>query len=142
MRSGCGTIVLIIAVAATLLPITCFSQAERATSQTKKPLIYQVGNVVRIDAEGPRSLLRALDALEKKYGWNVDYEEPQYPADLDLTTNLPSLPSRRHANVRNSRREGFSVEFNPAPANTGPAPDSRPDEDSVLTAVVDAYNQQ
>jgi hypothetical protein len=105
------------------------------TSQIKKPLIYQVGNVVRINAEGPRPLLRALDALQDKYGWIVDYEDPQYPADSDLGANAQPLPRRRHPNVRN--QEGnFTVEF-----NSGPSPDSIPDENSVLKIVVDAYNQ-
>ena len=46
------------------LPFTSFSQSARATSQIKRPLIYQIGNVVRIYAEGERPLLRALDALQ------------------------------------------------------------------------------
>jgi hypothetical protein len=113
-----------------------FSQAEGETSRIKKPLIYQIGNVVRIHAEGPRPLLRALDALQEKYGWIVDYEDPEYPADAEGATNARSLPQRRHANARGSRGESFSVEF-----NVDPAPDSRPDENSVLTTVVNANNQ-
>jgi hypothetical protein len=125
----------VIAVAAILLPAKSVSQAAHTTSQIKKPLIYQVGNVVHIRAEGPRPLLRALDALQDRYGWMVDYEDPQYPADLDLAPNEPSLPRRRHPNVRNLKGS-FSVEF-----NSGPAPDSPPDENSVLKIVVDSYNQ-
>jgi hypothetical protein len=115
-----------------LLPSRSFSQAERATSQIKKPLIYQFGNVVHINADGPRPLLRALDALQEKYGWTVDYEDPQYPAE----SSLPVNPRRRHPNAGSFRGESFSVEF-----KTGPTPDSRPDENSVLTTVVDAYNE-
>jgi len=125
----------IMTVVAILLPARSVSQAAHTDSQIKKPPIYQVGNVVHIHAEGPRPLLRALDALQDKYGWTVDYEDPQYPADLDLA---PSLPRRRHPNVRNlrGRRGSFSVEF-----NSGLAPDSPPDENSVLKIVVDRYNQ-
>jgi hypothetical protein len=115
-----------------LLPSTSFSQAERATSQIKKPLIYQFGNVVHINADGPRPLLRALDALHEKYGWTVNYEDPQYPAEL----NLPVNPRWRHPNAGSFGGESFSVEF-----KTGPAGDSRPDENLVLTTVVDAYNE-
>lgn len=128
--------VIVLITISILLAGRSFSQAERATSRLKKPLIYQIGNVVHINAEGPRPLMRALDALQEKYGWIVDYEDPQYPADSDLATNSASLPSRRHANVRNSGGEGFSVEF-----KSDPAPDSGPDENSVLTAVVNAYNE-
>jgi hypothetical protein len=125
---------VIMAVVSILLPGRSVSQAAHTTSQIKKPLIYQVGNVVHIHAEGPRPLLRALEALQDKYGWVVDYEEPQYPADLDLDRNEPSLPRRRHPNGRNLKGS-FSVEF-----NSGPAPDSSPDENSVLKIVVDSYN--
>jgi len=118
-----------------LLPSSSFAQAARPASRIKKPLIYQVGNAVHINAEGPRPLLQALDALQGKYGWMVDYEDPQYPAESDAA-NPPALPQRRHANLSNSTRESFSVEF-----SAGPAPDSTPDESSVLAAVVDAYNQ-
>jgi hypothetical protein len=125
----------IMAVVAILLAARSVSQATHTTSQIKKPLIYQVGNVVHIHAEGPRPLLRALDALQDKYGWVVDYEDPQYRADSDWDRNEPSLPRRRHPNGRNLKGS-FSVEF-----NSGPAPDSPPDENSVLKIVVDSYNQ-
>jgi hypothetical protein len=130
------TIVISTIALAILLAGRSFSQAEGEISRIKKPLIYQIGNVVRIHAEGPRPLLRALDALQEKYGWIVDYEDPEYPADAEGATNARSLPQRRHANARGSRGESFSVEF-----NVDPAPDSRPDENSVLTTVVNAYNQ-
>jgi hypothetical protein len=132
--AACRTIA--ITTIAILLSGRSFSQAERETSRIKKPLIYQIGNVVHINAVGPRPLLRALDALEEKYGWVVDYEDPEYPTDSDLTTNPQNLSQRRHANVRNSGGEGFSVEF-----KSGSTPDSSPDENSVLTAVVNAYNE-
>jgi hypothetical protein len=125
----------IMAVVAIVLPATSVSQAAHTASQIKKPLIYQVGNVVHIHAEGPRPLLRALDALQDKYGWVVDYEDPQYPADLDFDRNEPSLPRHRHPNLRNLKGS-FTVEF-----NSGPAPDSPPDENSILKIVVDSYNQ-
>ena len=85
-----------------------------------------------INADGPRPLLRALEALQEKYGWTVDYEDPQYPAE----SNPPTNPRWRHPNAGTFRGGGFSVEF-----NTGSTPDSRPDENSVLTTVVNAYNE-
>lgn len=125
-----ATILIIIVI---LLPAGSSSQAAEAPSQIKKPLIYQVGNVVRINAAGPRPLLQALEALQGKYGWIVDYEDPQYPAE-DLAPNRQSLPTRRHTNVRSFWEGGFTVEFDSAP-------DGRPEEDSVLAMVIDAYNQ-
>ena len=64
----------------------------------------------------------------------MDYEDPRYPVDAAVATNPASL-RRRHANAANFRREAFTVEF-----NSGSTPASRPDETTVLTAVVDAYN--
>ncbi len=114
-----------------LLPSRSFPQSEPASSHIKKPLIYQIGNRVHINATGPRPLLRALDALQQKYGWLVDYEDPQYVAE-------PSPPPNRRwrrANTEGRADEGFSVEF-----TTGPTPEN-PDEGSVLQTLVDAYNE-
>jgi hypothetical protein len=132
-----------------LLPPGSLSQAERATlqitsqitsqtaaSQIKKPLIYQIGTVVRINADGPQPLLRALEALEEEYGWVVDYEDPQLPDPSGEATNPGSVPQRRHANAQVVGAESFTVEF-----KSGATPDSVPDEDAVLAAVVDAYNE-
>jgi hypothetical protein len=127
-------VILPIVLTVLLLPAGGFSEAAGTTSHIKKPLIYQIGNVVHINADGERPLLRAVDALREKYGWIVDYEDPPYAADA--ATSVPSPASRRHANARSSGREGFGVEF-----TVEPAPDGRPDENSVLTTVVNAYNE-
>lgn len=127
--------IAVIVMIAMWAPASTNSQAAHTTSKIKRPMIYQVGSVVHINAEGPLPLLRALDALQDKYGWIVDYEDPQYPAELDVVANPRSLP-RRHPNARNFGAGRFSVQF-----DSGPAPDSHPDENSVLTIVVDAYNQ-
>jgi hypothetical protein len=119
------------------LAASCFAQTPRQTSPAlKKPLIYQVGQFVHINAGGPRPLLQAVEALQQKYGWVVDYEDPQYPAASAGAPNPPSPPNRRRANIGGASENGFSVQF-----NVGPTPDSRPDEEPVLTTVVDAYNQ-
>ena len=112
-----------------------FSQgAPQPGPAIKKPLIYQIGQIVHINATGSRPLLQAVDALQEKYGWIVKYEDPQYPAAIGGAATPPSPPNRRHPNARNSEMTGFSVEFN-VTAN------SRPDEQTVLALVVDANNQ-
>ena len=100
----------------------------------KKPLIYQIGQTVHINADGPRPLLQAIDALQEKYGWTVDYEDPQYPPAIGGLTPPATGPVRRHPNGRNNGSAGFSVEFNVTA-------DSRPDERAVLALIVDANNQ-
>ena len=117
-----------------LLTSTSFSQGPQQTSSLKKPLIYQIGQVVHINAGGPRPLLQAIDALQDKYGWAVDYEDPQYPPSPAGVPSPPSPPNRRHANVSGVGESAFAVQFN-AP------PNGQPDEQSVLTTVVDSYNQ-
>ena len=114
-----------------------FAQApQQSNPALKKPLIYQIGQVVHINAGGPRPLLQAIDALQQKYGWVVDYEDPQYPPAMAGAANRPSPPNRRHANIAGTSENAFSVQF-----NVGPTPNSRPDEEAVLTTVIDAYNQ-
>ncbi len=54
------------------------SALGQARSELKKPLIYQIGTTVHINAYGPRPLLQTVEALQEKYGWLVDYEDPHY----------------------------------------------------------------
>jgi hypothetical protein len=124
---------------ATVVLVSVVALFARSPSQTgrnshiKKPLIYQSGTTVRIDAEGERPLLTALDALREKYGWVVAYEDPEYSPRSD-EENASPLP-RRRANM-GVRGRHLTVAF-----SVGPTPESRPDEKSVLTTIVDAYNQ-
>ncbi len=118
-----------------LLVPSGFSQAEPGPA-IKKPLIYQIGQKVHINAAGSRPLLQAVDALQQKYAWIVDYEDPQYLSPTDSATNQLSPTGHRHANADQIRENGFSVEF-----NGGPTSNIRPDEQTVLALVVDANNQ-
>ena len=111
------------------LPTAQLSAQSR--EQMKKPLIYQIGQTVHINAGGPRPLLQAIDALQQKYGWWINYEDPQYPASAS-TPPRPGPPHRLHDNLRQQGDNGFSVEFEVA---------ARPEAQLVLNTVVDAYNQ-
>lgn len=119
-----------------LLASSSFGQGQQSNPALKKPVIYQIGQVVHLNATGPRPLLQAIEALQQKYGWVVDYEDPQYPPASAATPSRTSPPNRRHANIAETSENAFSVQF-----NVGPTPDSRPDEAAVLTTVIDAYNQ-
>src|SRR5664279_807520 len=120
-----------------LLASRGFSQGTPAPGPSiKKPLIYQVGQIVHITTGGSRPLLQAVDALQEKYGWIVDYEDPRYPPAISGATIPAPGPVRRHPNTRTNGTTGFSVQF-----NGGPTADSRPDEQTVLALVVDANNQ-
>ena len=105
-------------------------QALSQTTQNVRPYwkeatISQTGAVVRIDAKSPRPLAQILDALRQKYGWAVEYEDPQYISPIDLVPEAGSTsPSQTPAGG------SFSVEF----------PAAAPDEEKTLHLVVDSYN--
>ena len=105
-----------------------------SSSEIKKPLIYQIGEYVHINATGERPLLQAIDALQQKYGWVIDYEDPQYLVAPGSSRNLASPVHRLHAMATSANANGFSVQFQ-VPANVPP------DEVTVLSTIVDAYNQ-
>ncbi len=134
------TAIVLVSLIAMALSGKGFSQPEPATSRLKNPVIYQIGNVLHIRAEAPRSLLRVLDALQEQYGWTVNYEDPQYPAGADADANPAPLPQRRSPRARNYVRGGFTAVVDVTPTPNGPQ-NGRPDENAVLTAMVNAYNQ-
>jgi hypothetical protein len=118
-----------------LLVSNSFGQASsQAAADLKKPLIYQIGQNVHINAAGARPLLQAVDALQQKYGWTVSYEDPQYPPAIGRPVTPAPGPVRRHPNTSNSGPAGFTVQFN-VPA------DSPPDERIILGLLVEANNQ-
>ena len=119
-----------------VVPLGTSGQTGPTRAQIKKPLIYEIGNLVHINATGPRPLVVALDALQAKYGWGVDYEDPRYLTDPNTRPSWPAGPPRRHPNV-NFTPEALSVDFHVDPAQGG-----LPDENYVLTTIVNAYNQQ
>jgi hypothetical protein len=70
----------------------------------------------------------------------VNYEDPQYPAGADADANPAPLPQRRSPRARNYVRGGFTAVVDVTPSPNGPQ-NGRPDENAVLTAMVNAYNQ-
>ena len=110
--------------------------AQESSPELKKPTIFEIGEYVHINASGERPLLQAIDALQSKYGWTVDYEDPQYLSAPGINLSRPSPPNRRHANSSGRSENGFSVQI-----KIGPASNLSPDVASVLSTVVTAYNQ-
>lgn len=100
-----------------------FAQSTAGPVYLKQATISQTAQTVHITADSPRPLQQTLEALHLKYGWVVDYEDPQYVSQLDLLEAPAS-----HSKVPSGG--SFSVEF----------PAAAPDEEKTLRLIVDAYN--
>lgn len=105
-----------------------FSQTKsdtRTGTYLTRAMFSQSASSIRVTANSPRPLPQILDALQQKYGWAVDYEDPQYVSKLDLieahTPSRSLLPSGG----------SFSVEF----------PAGAPLVENTLRLLVDSYNQ-
>ncbi len=131
-----------------------FAQSTAGPAYLRQATISQTAQTVHITANSPRPLQQTLEALHLKYGWAVDYEDPQYVSQLDLLEAPAS-----HSKVPSGG--SFSVEF-PAvpdecrttnkentqtnkPAETPAPPKTAQDleecrEEKTLRLVVDAYN--
>ena len=128
--------VIALVLSATLFAATS-SLAQQQTSQIDKPAIYQIGEYLHINASGPRSLLQAVEAVQQKFGWAVDYEDPQYIVAPENPAARPSPPHRLRSMAQTGNANGgFSLQF-----QLGANPNAAPDEQKLLAALVDAFNQ-
>jgi hypothetical protein len=106
--------------------------AQNQSSSLKQAAISQTGATVHLSANAPRPLEQALDALQQKYGWQIDYEDPQYISDSDIA----QVPDASHPEHRTRMPNGgaFSVDFMIGPNGS-------PDEEKILGIVIDSYNR-
>jgi len=114
-----------------LLSVFAAYHALTQTTQNASPYlrgatISENAGMIRIDANSPRPLVQILDALRQKYGWLVNYQDPQYITPQDLKS-APGSNSHSHIPAGGS----FSVEF----------PAAAPDENKTLRLLVDSYNR-
>jgi hypothetical protein len=148
-RTTCFTL-LIIAQA--------FSQAKsEAPSYLREAQVTESAGAVHIVANSPRPLQQVLDALYKKYGWAVDYEDPSFTSQLDLVDAADPVTHAPHAQTLPAGGK-FTVDFpaiaaaQPQPASTqtsapvdatkpAPAQPVSEDEEKTVRLVVDAYNK-
>ncbi|MDT4966008.1 MAG: hypothetical protein QOJ64_745 [Acidobacteriota bacterium] len=94
--------------------------------------------VVTVRANDPRPLSQALCAVIKQYNWLVDYEDPPYASDSELTDATDPAWRASHPGGRAFRvPAGGAFEFN---YREDPAIDSAAGEEASLKALVAAYN--
>jgi hypothetical protein len=141
-----------------LVILQAFSQTKPdVASYLREAEISEAEGTVHIVANSPRPLQQVLDALYKKYGWAVDYEDPRFTSQLDLVDVADPVTHDPHARLLPAGGK-FSVDVPavsaapPQPASTqiSTSPDStkpasaQPDpaeEEKTVRLVVDAYNK-
>jgi len=109
------------------------TQSAQAQPYLKEASVSESAGTIRIVANSPRPLEQVLDALQKKYGWVVNYEDPQFISKLDVVATQTSGDRAAKSNVLPRMPGGgaFSVDFSA----------DAPEEGKILQLVVDAYNQ-
>jgi hypothetical protein len=111
-----------------------FSQTIHSPkSYSKEATISESAGTTRIVANSPRPLAQVLDGLRQKYGWAVDYEDPQFISKMDVVETNEAGKSATDSNLPSQLPAGgaFTLEF----------PSSAPVEEKVLQLAVDRYNQ-
>lgn len=109
-----------------------------ANSAPNPPAISQSGTTIHLAVTSPRPLIAALDALQIKFNWSLNYEDPQFVSNLDLAefTDPRSVLSHTGPMPHIPNGGSFSLDF-PAGADSATPPDA----EKTLHLIVDAYNQ-
>jgi len=119
----------------TLLFLSCLAQGQ--ASYSKQAVISETAGKIRILANDSRPLAQALDALQQKYGWRINYEDPQYVSKLDIAGSSGQHKSPDSNGEHRVPGGGtFTVEF-----AADAAPNTAPDEQKTLAAIIDSYNR-
>lgn len=100
-------------------------RSSPASKYLKEAAFSESAGTVHVTANSPRPLEQLLDGLQKKYGWVVNYEDPQYLSHLDRVDSQDASATQIPAGG------SFTVDF----------PAAAPDEEKTLRLVVDAYNR-
>ena len=95
----------------------------------KRAEIGETNGRVHVASNSPRPLQQTLDALQQKYGWTINYEDPRYISRLDVV----EAPDEQKT-TRIPAGGDFSADF------VAPAKDSTKDEEKTLRGILDSYN--
>ncbi len=123
------------------LLLLAFSRAQTALPQKdayqKEATISEDQGTVHLVANNARPLAQALDALQRKYGWGVGYEDPKYVSKVDVTESIDELHGPKPRLVPTGGR--FEATF-PIPTGNVSAEAASAAEEKTIRLVVDAYN--
>jgi hypothetical protein len=107
--------------------------AKPVDSLVAQATISETGGKVHLAANDSRPLVQALDALQERYGWKIDYEDPEYISKLDYGESKASPAGDGPRRIPSG---GAFVADLPAPS----ASNAQPDEQKTVQALVEAYN--
>jgi hypothetical protein len=125
-RASClGAIFIFQAFAQTAEKPVPAPKSEKPAPFSRQAVVTQNGDAINIAANSARPLLQTLDALQQKFGWIVDYEDPRYISHLDYA-NVPGDDTRPQVPAGGN----FSVDIS-----------AKASEAETLRLVVDSYNQ-
>jgi hypothetical protein len=106
---------------------SAISQTKPETTATpKQAILSESDGKIEVNANNPRPLAQTLDALHQKYGWVVNYEDPQYVFKADIVESADKSGDELPAGGR------FSVELTSAQDK---------DKENDLQRIVEAYNK-
>jgi hypothetical protein len=125
-----------LAIAGALLISVSYACAQTAQVHPKTPPPAMQGSSpsaesITVSGAGPRPLEQALSTLRIKYGWVINYEDPQYLFGKDVMDDPHIKGSLIPAGT------SFSAEI-PAPSSTDAAANN---QEKTLQLIVDSYNR-
>jgi hypothetical protein len=95
-------------------------------------------NTATVLAHQARPLQSALDAVEKEYGWVIDFEDPPYRSHFDLVDNTDPAWRASHPLEKGVTRiagEAFQSQF-----PDGPDVNTAAGEERALNKIISDYN--
>jgi hypothetical protein len=97
-----------------------------------------------ITVEDPRPVDKAIQELEKRYGWRITYEDPPYGhySDISVVTDfrLPAVPVQSLSQLQAAQRK--HLRLGPKGGSlTFTLPSADPDELGAVEALVKSYNE-
>jgi hypothetical protein len=114
------------------------AQTPAAYDVASRATIRHGADSATLEANSPRPLQQAVDALVKEYGWIVDYEDPPYFSRRDAVDATAASWRAEHPNTRGVTR------INGGPFRARYAEDTDPNdaarEERVLATIVSDYN--
>jgi hypothetical protein len=96
-----------------------------------------------ITVQDPRPVAKAIQELEKRYGWRITYEDPPYShySDISVVTDFhsPAVPVQSLSHLQAVQREHQRL-VPKRGSLTFTLPSAEPDEMGAVEALVKSYN--